>query len=175
MIVPKLPHITVLSIGLSQMFVPAIIRLLFDFKGRKTEDGTPEKKSKTCFAILNGVIRFFVFIMFLVHFAVIGYNAYIRNLDETWIALLYLYIIWSSLKYAANYLKVDNKIFPPNKNFETDCMRSWIASIFQIISKINFELKQMIWLIQLESVSVYEWICTMIDKPDYDTNLFCQT
>ena len=128
------------------MFVPAIIRLLFDFKGKKTENGTqeenagkerPEKKSKTCFVILNGVIRFFVFIMFLVHFAVIGYNAYIRGLDETWIALLYLYIIWSSLKYAANYLKVDNKIFPPNKNFETDCMRSWIASIFQIISKIN--------------------------------------
>ena len=174
MIVPKLPHITVLSIGLSQMFVPAIIRLLFDFKGKKTENGT-EKKSKTCFAILNGVIRFFVFIMFLVHFAVIGYNAYIRNLDETWIALLYLYIIWSSLKYAANYLKVDNKIFPPNKNFETDCMRSWIASIFQIISKINYNLINTTWISTMYNTNlVHEWICNMIDKPVYDTNIFCQ-
>ena len=156
------------------MFVPAIIRLLFDFKGKKTENGT-EKKSKTCFAILNGVIRFFVFIMFLVHFAVIGYNAYIRDLDETLIALLYLYIIWSSLKYAANYLKVDNKIFPPNKNFETDCMRSWIASIFQIISKINFELNQIIWLIQLESVSVYEWICYILNVTWLISQIMTQT
>ena len=152
LIVPKLPHITILSIGLSQTFVPAIIRLLFDFKGKskekKTEESeTPdenagderqEKKSKTCFLVLNGLTRFFVFIMFIIHFAVIGYNAYIRGLDEHWIGLLYLYIIWSSLKYAGNYLKVANAIFPPNKNFETDCMRSWIASVFQIISKINF-------------------------------------
>ena len=151
MIVPQLPHITVLSIGLSQMFVPAIIRIFFDFKeeskekkteenGKKKENAgevPQEKTSKTCLTILKIITRFFVFIMFLVHFAVIGYNAYIRGLDEHWIALLYLHIIWSSLKYAGNYLKVDNKISPPKKNFETDYMRSWIASIFQIISKIN--------------------------------------
>ena len=134
------------------MFVPAIIRLLFDFtkeepKEKKTEETgkteenagevPKEKTSKACLTILRGVTRFFVFIMFLVHFAVMGYNAYIRGLAEHWIALLYLHIIWSSLKYAGNYLKVDNKLFPPNKNFETDYMRSWIASIFQIISKIN--------------------------------------
>ena len=133
------------------MFVPAIIRIFFDFKeepkenkteeNRKTEENAgevpQEKKSKTCLTILRGVTRFFVFIMFLVHFAVIGYNAYIQGLDEHWIALLYLHIIWSSLKYAGNYLKIDNKLFPPKTNFETDYMRSWIASIFQIISKIN--------------------------------------
>ena len=154
MIVPQLPHITVLSIGLSQTFVPAIIRILFDFqeesKKKKTgENGNTEenagevpqeKTSKTCLKILKVVTRIFVFIMFLVHFAVIGYNAYIRGLDDHWIALLYLHIIWSSLKYAGNYLKVDNKLFPPKKNFETDYMRSWIASIFQIISKINLYL-----------------------------------
>ena len=132
------------------MFVPAIIRIFFDFqeesKEKKTEENgkteenagevPQEKTSKTCLKVLKVVTRFFVFIIFLVHFAVIGYNAYIRGLDEHWIALLYLHIIWSSLKYAGNYLKVDNKLFP-KKNFETDYMRSWIASIFQIISKIN--------------------------------------
>ena len=76
--------------------------------------------------------------MFLIHFAAIGYNLYFRGLEWHWIGILYLYIIWSSFKYAANYLRVDNPIISPKKNFETDCMRSWIASVFQIISKINY-------------------------------------
>ena len=78
LIVPKLPPITLLSLGLSQMFVPAIIRLLFDLKGKSEvkkmqEMENPdqnsgkirqEKKSKPCskicFGTLNGVTRFVV-------------------------------------------------------------------------------------------------------------------
>ena len=156
LIVPKLPPITLLSLGLSQMFVPAIIRLLFDLKGKSEVKKMQEKEnpdqnsgkirlekkskpcSKICFGTLNGVTRFVVLIMFLIHFAAIGYNLYFRSLEWHWIGILYLYIIWSSFKYAANYLRVDNPIISPKKNFETDCMRSWIASVFQIISKINF-------------------------------------
>ena len=178
LIVPKLPHITVLSLGFSQMFVPATIRLLFDFNGKskvketgenktseenagekiRQEEVRKEKKSrtcskicsKTCYGILNGVTRLVVFIMFLIHFAAIGYNLYVRGLDWHWIVLLYLYIIWSSFKYAANYLRVENPIISPKKNFETDCMRSWIASVFQIISKINFYHNILILLNRIE-------------------------
>jgi len=144
LIVPRLSYITVLSLGFSQMFVPAIIRLLFDSKGKSQEKKTPtegenrqEKKSPILNSIFNGVAKCFVFVIFIIHFALIGYNAYVQGLDELWMGLLYLYIIWSSLKYAGNYLKIDNPIFPVNKNFETHCMRSWIASIFQIITTLT--------------------------------------
>ena len=141
------------------MFVPAIIRLVFDLKGKyeRMKDKKMQKKempdensgnvrqekksklcSKICFGTLKTLTRFVVLIIFLIHFAVIGYNLYFRGLKWHWIGILYLYIIWSSFKYTANYLRVDNPIISPKKNFETDCIRSWIASIFQIISKINF-------------------------------------
>ena len=78
------------------MFVPAIIRLLFDFKERSRMKKTPEENkvlgenegkvhkkknlcSKICFGTLNVVVKFVVLIMFLIHFAVIGFNLYVQG------------------------------------------------------------------------------------------------
>ena len=148
LIVPKLPYITVLSIGFSQLFVPSICRLLFDFKTKKDE-------SKKCQLFMEGTcgvcVRIFVLIIFLTHFAVMGYNLYVQGLDPLWIGLLLAYIIWSSFKYVANYINDDSKILPilswikkkkdenyEDFNFETQYMRAWICSVFQIISKNSY-------------------------------------
>ena len=78
------------------MFVPAIIRLLFDFKERSRMKKTPEENkvlgenagkvhkkknlcSKICFGTLNAIVKFVVLIMFLIHFAVIGFNLYVQG------------------------------------------------------------------------------------------------
>ena len=73
------------------MFGPAIIRLLFDFKERSWMEKTTKEnkvleetagkvhKKKICFGILNAVVKFVVLIMFLIHFALIGFNLYVQG------------------------------------------------------------------------------------------------
>ena len=91
-------------------------------------------------SIINITIRIVVTIIGLLHYALIGYNCYINGLSWKWIVILYVYIIWSSLKYAGNYLNVSDgkfskfleKIFGPNENFQTQYMRSFIAIFYHL-------------------------------------------
>ena len=123
--VPKLNHVTLLSLGFSQTFVPIIIRLISQVTkqqetvkqetekqerkksqmadGFDPKDFEPSKKN-FCSSFLVGVFQFFVVLIAILHFALIGYNCYVQEMDVAWIAILYVYIIWSSVKYGANYI-----------------------------------------------------------------------
>ena len=123
--VPKLNHVTLLSLGFSQTFVPIIIRLISQVtkqqetvkqetekqerKKSQMADGFDQKdfepsKKNFCSSFLVGVFQFFVVLIAILHFALIGYNCYVQGMDAAWIAILYVYIIWSSVKYGANYI-----------------------------------------------------------------------
>ena len=176
--VPKLNHVTLLSLGFSQTFVPIIIRLISQVTkqqetvkqetqkqerkksqmadGFDPKDFEPSKKN-CCSSFLGGVFQFFVVLIAILHFALIGYNCYVQEMDVAWIAILYVYIIWSSVKYGANYINFKDlsvtddptistsnswvyHFFPePNwskdEMVETQYMRSFVASLLHIISK----------------------------------------
>ena len=123
--VPKLNHVTLLSLSFSQTFVPIIIRLISQVtKQQETVKQETEKqrrksaqmaddfdpkdfeppKKNFCSSFLSAVFRFFVVLIAILHFALIGYNCYVQGMDAAWIAVLYVYIIWSSVKYGANYI-----------------------------------------------------------------------
>ena len=186
--VPKLNHVTLLSISFSQTFVPVIVRLISQVtkqqetdeklrrKSEVLEDFDPKDfespKKKLCGSFLIGVFRFLLVVIAILHFALIGYNCYVQEMDAAWIAILYVYIIWSSVKYGGNYMnfkdlsdkddfnrnggKKRNSVtnepitstsdswvhhFFPEPNWskdqmvETQYMRSFVASLFHIISK----------------------------------------
>ena len=193
MVVPKLNHATLLSISFSQTFVPAIIHLASSINkqqesGRKREEirrkseATNEQfkredfevpKKNTLQTVLVGFFRALLVLIAILHFALIGYNCYVQDMDAVWIAILYAYIIWSSIKYGANYMQFKDESakdaskqrrtssgeqidveptsfresnswvywFFPEPNWtkdqmvETQYMRSFIASLFHIISK----------------------------------------
>lgn len=192
MVVPKLNHVTLLSISFSQTFVPAIIHITSSFQKEKESDLKRKEmrrrssvaveevervdfeatKKNTCQSILVNIFRVLLMLIAILHFALIGYNCYVQKMDVVWIAILYVYIIWSSIKYGANYMQfkdesikdaskrrgsngdtLDNQpsqddsdsciywFFPePNwtkdQMVETQYMRSFVASLFYIISKI---------------------------------------
>lgn len=123
--VPKLNHVTLLSLTFSQTFVPIIIRLISQVtKQQETVKQETEKQRRKsaqmpddfdpkdfeppkkifCSSFLSAVIQFFVVLIAILHFALIGYNCYVQGMDAAWIAILYVYIIWSSVKYGANYI-----------------------------------------------------------------------
>ena len=122
--VPKLNHVTLLSLTFSQTFVPIIIRLISQVtkqqetvkqetekqrrKSQMADDFDPKDfeppKKNFCSSFLSAVFRFFVVLIAILHFALIGYNCYVQGMDAAWIAVLYVYIIWSSVKYGANYI-----------------------------------------------------------------------
>ena len=132
------------------MCIPAIVRLLSD-------DNKRIEHPNKCQLIMRGAVgvcvRVFFVAVFLFHFAVLGYNLYVQGLAPVWIGLLYAYLIWSSLKYVGNYISDSSSIllmvpcikkynYSKEKyedfNFETQYMRSWICSVFQILGKTNF-------------------------------------
>ena len=71
-----------------------------DFDPKDLE--APKKKFWSSF--LGGVFRILVVLVAILHFVLIGYNCYVQEMDAAWIAILYVYIIWSSVKYDANYM-----------------------------------------------------------------------
>lgn len=194
LVVPKLNHLSLLSISFSQTFVPAIIHLASSINkqqesGRRREEirrkseANSEQfkredfevpKKNTWQTVIVGFFRALLVLIAILHFVLIGYNCYVQNLDVVWIAILYAYIIWSSIKYGANYMQfkdesakdvskqsrtsngelIDDKPtsfresnswiywFFPEPNWtkdqlvETQYMRSFIASLLHIISKL---------------------------------------
>ena len=184
LVVPKLNHVTLLSLSFSQTFIPVIIRLISQVtkedpkqqrrKSQMPDDFDPKDleapKKNFWSSFLGGVFRILVVLVAILHFVLIGYNCYVQEMDAAWIAILYVYIIWSSVKYGANYMnfkdlssknelnqKGNNSVsdeptistsdswvyhFFPEPNWskdqmvETQYMRSFVASLLHIISKI---------------------------------------